>query len=566
MAIAHENQTSASSASASSLTWSHTTSGSNKILIVGVGTRSTTETVSTVTHNGKSLTQLSRERSTTLGSYAELWYIVAPDTTGNIVVTFTGAEAIAAIGNSYTGVHQTNSFAITHGRDGSGTTSSIEIGSATNDVVVDVGMHRDSGAATITGGQTLRGDVSPSASLRVSMSDEAGSAVNTLSWSWINSAAIAHVAVPLRPTASTAPAVQRIQKKILPTNSASTTATLTFDATATSGNMLVTAIAIDKDGGTPTITSGWSTPVVIKASTSSTLAYSYKVSAGTETSVVWTFTSHTNASWFGEYSGISGTAPDKTASANSGASAVTSQVSGTTATTTQADALALGLFSADTGTNVETGRSLSNSFAEALFSNTSSSPSLLVSDKILTSTGTISTTFSNTDTGDQQCGAMLVFKVGATISTALTGTATASIVEADVVTGGKTIILTLTGDTWVAAGTGPIGSTANTQALIDGITSAQSETLGWNAEVRDKEVTTAVVRTSSTVATITLTASASYNITAQETITATIPAATLVTSSSAIVASPTFTVDFTASGVGIPIAAYHYNHNVGSKL
>lgn len=133
------------------------------------------------------------------------------------------------------------------------------------------------------------------------------------------------------------------------------------------------------------------------------------------------------------------------------------------------------------------------------------------------------------------------------ISAAITGTATASITEADVVTGGKTIIITLTGDTWVAAGTGPIGSTATTQAIIDGITSAQSETTGWNNEWRDKEVTSAVVRTSDTVCTITMssqaTISGSYDITAQETIAVTVPAAALTTSASAVVASPTFTVD-----------------------
>lgn len=130
----------------------------------------------------------------------------------------------------------------------------------------------------------------------------------------------------------------------------------------------------------------------------------------------------------------------------------------------------------------------------------------------------------------------------------VTGTAIPTQTEADVVAGGKTIILTLSGDTWVAAGTGPIGSTADTQAIIDGLTSAQSETFGWNNEVRDKEVTTAVVRTSSTVATITLTASASYDITATETITATIPAAVLVTSATPVVATPTFTVTAVVSG------------------
>jgi hypothetical protein len=130
----------------------------------------------------------------------------------------------------------------------------------------------------------------------------------------------------------------------------------------------------------------------------------------------------------------------------------------------------------------------------------------------------------------------------AAVTSVTTGTAVPTQTEAEVVTGGKTIILTLTGDTWVAAGTGPIGSTADTQAIIDGLTAAATPTNGWNNEVRDKEVTTAVVRTSNTVCTITLTAAAAYDVAATETITATIPAAALVTSASPVVSSPTFTV------------------------
>ena len=133
----------------------------------------------------------------------------------------------------------------------------------------------------------------------------------------------------------------------------------------------------------------------------------------------------------------------------------------------------------------------------------------------------------------------------APVTAAVSGTATASINEAAVVTGGKTIILTLTNDTWLAAGTGPIGSTANTQAIIDGIDSAQAEATGWDAEVKANLVpATHVVRTSDTVCTITLPAAASYDITANETITATIPAAALNISASAVVASPTITVAY----------------------
>lgn len=137
----------------------------------------------------------------------------------------------------------------------------------------------------------------------------------------------------------------------------------------------------------------------------------------------------------------------------------------------------------------------------------------------------------------------------AVATAAVSGTVTASVMESDIVTGGLTLILTLSNDTWIAAGTGPIGSTANTQALIDGIDSAQSEGTGWNAVVQTALVpATHVVRTSDTVCTITLPACATYDITAQETITVVIPS-TVVTGGVAITASPTFTVSPVSSRV-----------------
>jgi len=130
------------------------------------------------------------------------------------------------------------------------------------------------------------------------------------------------------------------------------------------------------------------------------------------------------------------------------------------------------------------------------------------------------------------------------VTCSLSGTVTATIDEADIVVGGKTIILTLAADTWVAPGTGPIGSTADTQAIIDGIDAASSPANGWNLVVQPGIETADLVRTSDTVATITLDAEATYDISAQEVITAVIPAAAMVISASTVTASPTFTVDF----------------------
>ena len=129
-------------------------------------------------------------------------------------------------------------------------------------------------------------------------------------------------------------------------------------------------------------------------------------------------------------------------------------------------------------------------------------------------------------------------------SAAISGTITASVTEADIVAGGKTIIITLTGDTWIAAGAASFD--LQRDEIIAGLDSAQSELLGWDLVVKALQGVGGVVRTSDTVVTITLDAFATYNITAQETITVTVPS-TAVTGGVDITATPTFTVSPTAA-------------------
>jgi len=136
----------------------------------------------------------------------------------------------------------------------------------------------------------------------------------------------------------------------------------------------------------------------------------------------------------------------------------------------------------------------------------------------------------------------------------LTGTTVPTSTEADIVSGGRTTIITITGDTLESGA----GFNTNRQAIIDGCTASATPANGWNNEVRDNEVVTSVVRTSATVITITWTAAASYDISATETITCTIPNIVLVTGTSDIVATPTFTVTALAAGLPIPVAMYNY--------
>jgi len=125
--------------------------------------------------------------------------------------------------------------------------------------------------------------------------------------------------------------------------------------------------------------------------------------------------------------------------------------------------------------------------------------------------------------------------------------------ESEIVTGGKTIVVSIAGTTLVAT----FGAdNAITTAFIQGLDSAQSEAAGWNAEVRDKMTYAAVTRTDANTATIILPATAAYQITSAETITHTIPA-TSTEAAEVIVATPTFVIS--AEYVGAEAVSAVYN-------
>ena len=133
-------------------------------------------------------------------------------------------------------------------------------------------------------------------------------------------------------------------------------------------------------------------------------------------------------------------------------------------------------------------------------------------------------------------------------SGALTGTITASVNESDIVAGGKTLIITLTDDEWIAAGAASFD--LQRDEIIAGCDSAQSEATGWDLVPKATQSLGGVVRTSASVVTITWDAFATYNISAQETITVTVPAAATVAGVGPV-ATPTFTIDTASAAVEV---------------
>jgi hypothetical protein len=98
------------------------------------------------------------------------------------------------------------------------------------------------------------------------------------------------------------------------------------------------------------------------------------------------------------------------------------------------------------------------------------------------------------------------------------------VTEAQIKAGGQVLTHTLTDGIF---NKNSAAFNAARQAFIDGMDSAQAEAGGWDAKIKADEVVGSVVRTSGGVLTWTNTAHAGYATTADETITAEIPAAAL---------------------------------------
>lgn len=136
------------------------------------------------------------------------------------------------------------------------------------------------------------------------------------------------------------------------------------------------------------------------------------------------------------------------------------------------------------------------------------------------------------------------------LTTAITTGTAINVPEATIVSTGGTIIITLSDDTYIAAGTGPIGTTAESDAFVQAIQAATSPTNGWNNEVAANLDNTDLVRTSPTVATITVPATAAYDPGDTETITPVIQAAILTTSATDVNSS-SFQVTVASGGLSL---------------
>lgn len=106
MAIAFDNSTNGgSSGSGTSHTFSHTCSGSDRILFVYVRMAGTTDRVTAITYNGVSMTKIDAQFGIN-NTGTTLYYLIAPATGSNTVAITKEDSATSALAVSYTGAKQ----------------------------------------------------------------------------------------------------------------------------------------------------------------------------------------------------------------------------------------------------------------------------------------------------------------------------------------------------------------------------------------------------------------------------------------------------------------------------
>ena len=145
-------------ADSSSFSFSHSCSGSDRLLIVSVHCDNGID-VSAVTYAGQSLTLVSQVVHSGGKPRVEVWRLIAPPTgSNNVAVTLSGGNSdkvtVGAI--TYNGVNQTTPIDGVTSAQGYSTSASVTVVSQVGDLVQDAMAAISAGASSIGSGQTQR--------------------------------------------------------------------------------------------------------------------------------------------------------------------------------------------------------------------------------------------------------------------------------------------------------------------------------------------------------------------------------------------------------------------------
>lgn len=196
-------------AAASTYSWNHTCTGTNRYLLVGISMLSLAQTVTGITYNGVALKFLGSKNSVSGAARVEMWGLVAPATgTNSIAVTLSGAIASAGNASSYTTVNQTSpyeAFNSAQATNVGAADATVDVTTvANNDWCVDI-LATDDTAVTVGAGQTQSGNVSGAGGSGAMSYEGPKTPAGAVTMSWTNVGALATWAIgsiALRPVGS----------------------------------------------------------------------------------------------------------------------------------------------------------------------------------------------------------------------------------------------------------------------------------------------------------------------------------------------------------------------------
>ena len=172
------------------MTISHTTSGSNRLMLVGVSIShaSAAPPVSTVTYNGVSLILVDAQATSDGFARVEIWKLVAPDLgTHDVVVTLSGTPGGATAGvMTFTGVNQSTPLGPFASNQSDSASGSATVTSAANELVfAAIVVESSTNLDLVPGaGQTERWDLFQAVKNNGGGSTKAGAASVVMSWTW----------------------------------------------------------------------------------------------------------------------------------------------------------------------------------------------------------------------------------------------------------------------------------------------------------------------------------------------------------------------------------------------
>ncbi len=203
MALAKDATSSTHGQGVSSLSWSHTCTGSNRLILVHSGTNGTPVSTTGVTYNSVALT--SRWSDSRNWTAASGWSLVAPATGANTVAITLSAAEDSAFGQaiSYTDAHQTTPHGTAQVANGISSAVVVPtVSSATGEIVVGFVMSSDT---SLTSGASQTAEISDLnfASDSAQTDSEAGAASVDITWTAAG-APWTCGAIPIKPTSGAA--------------------------------------------------------------------------------------------------------------------------------------------------------------------------------------------------------------------------------------------------------------------------------------------------------------------------------------------------------------------------